>query len=141
MYSPTDIGHRGHSLQELIAYILGVRRSEAHAQEWRYLGHTLKELWEVYLASAVRVDILAEERHLTVAILKERASLGDDSRGIAATLYASRIGYYAVRAVVVATAHNSYKGTHTILIEAHRGYLAMNATFSASPICLMTMSP
>ena len=63
-----------------------------------------KKLRKIYIR-AIGVDILSKERYLLDARGNQLPALGYDGRAVAATLSASHIRYYTVRAEIVASIH------------------------------------
>ena len=120
-----------------------MRRGETHTQQWRNLRHFFQQGWEICIIGTIRIYILTQKSHLTVAILEERARLGQNSLRSSASLTTTRIGDNTIGAEIIATAHNSYIGTHSILIQPYRGNLSVGLlgreqgiNTSATTLCL-----
>ena len=125
MYRTAYIGHRGHSLQQTVAYVLGMRSGETHPQQRRYLGHHTQQRRKVDIARTVGVDVLPKQRYLAVAVVEQLARLAHDRCRVAAALHAARIRHDAVRAVVVTAAHNGDERPHAVAVESHGSYLGV----------------
>ena len=115
---PADVGMRGHRLQHLVGDILRVGRREADPQLRTDPGDHLQELGERNAFEVVRIDVLPEQSHLTVAAPEAVAGLADDGPGVAAALHTAGVRHDAVGADVVAPAHDRDECGHSALVYA-----------------------
>ena len=118
-----DVRMSGHRVEQFVAQVLGVGGREAHPQQRIDGSHLLEQAREVgrlpVALPAVRVDVLAEQRHLAVARAEQFSYLAHDRLRVARTLGSPGVGHHAVRAHVVTAAHDRHESADAVAVEPH----------------------
>ena len=112
MYVVADIGLGCYHAQCLVAHVLGMAGGEAHAHLRHSPCHGLKQLGEsgfmsLVIHCAVTVDILSQQCHLLEPTVAQVTAFAQNALHITAALASTGIGYDAVVAEVVASAHDA----------------------------------
>ncbi len=119
-----DIGMSGHGFNDLVADILGVGRGKTHAKVRRHGCHALEQAGKIHgfrlALPQVAVHVLSQQRNFLIPFLIHVAGFPDNGVGIPRAFRAAGIGHHAVRAHIVAPAHNGNKGRYAVFVCAHR---------------------
>ena len=134
----------GYHLQRGVAHVFRVRCGEPNAHRRHGFGYRFEQCRKIDNGAIgrfemVRIDILPEQRYLFVAACFEVAHFAQNALYVATALASARVGHDAVRAKIVAAAHNADKSRNGITQTAWQhvaigfggGQLHVHGTFTA----------
>ena len=108
-----------------------MRRREPHPHLRSRLGNRSKQTRErnrfITLTARIiiGIDILTQKRHLPVALRAKVLQLGENRRKLAGTFTPARIRHDAVRAEIIAAAHDRDEAADKISRQSDRNNLAI----------------
>ena len=123
-----DIVVHRHHIEHVVAHIFGMRSRKTDAHRGVEQSHLLQQLREIDrtgriggIRPEVRIHVLAEQGDLPVSGGNQFTGFTQDAVRIAAALGATDIRHDAIRADIVAAAHDGDKCRHSGRIRADRG--------------------
>ena len=123
-----DVWVGGDNIDCLVGHVFGVGGGEAYSHLGEFLGDESQQAVEchgVVVAKSVGVDVLAEERDLTVSLVGQVADFAENRVDGTAAFAATCIGHNAIGAEIVAAAHNRDKARHPVAGDSGRDDFAV----------------